>query len=232
MKLLRLVANHQTYVFLRFAYLPENKISSSAQQKGSAGGAGGKGKKAAADGLLSQFKDRDDYYIPPTAHEVKLLREYSAEKEERLDEFQLETLANLRVIQAAATDINLARDMFRKFDVDGSGALDRLELRELLQKVGLHLENEVFEQAMDMCDIDGSGELDVRLSLSLSLISRFLIPCPLYLRTDFPYVIPSLASPLFASVPSLSLRKMSSLTLFVHKKMKLQHELKTSQSSL
>lgn len=51
--------------------------------------------------------------------------------------------------------------MFRKFDSDNSGSLDRLELKDLLQQVGLHLENEVFEQAMDMCDIDGSGELDV-----------------------------------------------------------------------
>lgn len=176
MKLLRLVANHHTYVFLRFAYVPENKLvngaksridlASSQQQKSTPSASKLKG----GDGLLSQYKDRDDYYIPPTAQEIKLLREYSAEKEERLDEFQLETLANLRVIQAAATDINLAREMFRKFDTDGSGALDRLELRELLHKVGLHLENEVFEQAMDMCDIDGSGELDVSPLSSFFLI--------------------------------------------------------------
>jgi hypothetical protein len=211
-KLLRLVANHQTYVFLRFAYAPENKIpngakskfdSSSSQQQKASPPTAGKLKKA-ADGLLSQFKDRDDYYIPPTAHEVKLLREYSAEKEERLDEFQLETLANLRVIQAAATDINLAREMFRKFDADGSGALDRYELRELLQKVGLHLENEVFEQAMDMCDIDGSGELDVS-------------PPP---------------SPSSPSRSSLLLRKMSSSISFALKKMKQLLASKTSRSSL
>lgn len=166
-KLLRMVANQQTYVFLRFAYLQDSKVigaGKSGLSKSDTSNSQPKtiqAKSKKTDGLLGQYKDRDDYYIPPGAHEIKLIREYSAEKEDRLDNFQLDTLQNLRVIQAAATDINLAREMFRKFDSDGSGALDRYELKELLQKVGLHLENEVFEQAMDMCDIDGSGELDV-----------------------------------------------------------------------
>lgn len=165
-KLLRLVANQQTYVFLRFAYSPETKLATGKSLASKSDTASSQPKTPSTkvkktESLLGQYKDRDDYYIPASAHEVKLIREYSAEKEDRLDHFQLETLQNLRAIQAAATDITLAREMFRKFDSDGSGTLDRLELKELLQKVGLHLENEVFEQAMDMCDIDGSGELDV-----------------------------------------------------------------------
>jgi hypothetical protein len=159
-KLLRLVANHQTYVFLRFAYSSENKgIGSKGNSISMAKALSGN--KPKKDGLLGQYKDKDDYFIPSSAHEITLVREFSAEKEERLDQFQVETLKNLRVIQEATTNIQVARQMFRDSDSDGSGTLDRIELKDLLQRVGLHLENEVFEQAMDMCDIDGSGELDV-----------------------------------------------------------------------
>lgn len=168
-KLLRLVANHQTYVFLRFAYSPESKSSGTkgnSLAKDKTGAMGNTGTtKPKKEGLLGQYKDKDDYFIPSSAHEITLTREFSAEKEERLDQFQLETLKNLRVIQEATTNIQVAREMFRESDSDGSGTLDRMELKDLLQRVGLHLENEIFEQAMDMCDIDGSGELDVSTSI-------------------------------------------------------------------
>jgi hypothetical protein len=152
-KLLRLVANHGTFVFRKFAHDPRPNVAPPLSAH-------------PVKKLLSSFKrmkglESTPFVIPAGCREINLVQDFSKEKEDCLDEFQLEQLASLKFVQTAATDMHVARSLFESYDTDGSGSLDRAELKELLVKVGLPLDDDVFEQAMDMCDIDGSGALDV-----------------------------------------------------------------------
>jgi hypothetical protein len=159
-KLLRLIATNQTYVFHRFALDPKSVPDSATASHDKRAGS----KKSGAStekSVLSQYSDKSDFHIPSTAREIHLEVQLSKEKVDHLDEEQRSILRKLHAVQAAANNIELSRQMFRKYDADGSGTLDRNELRRLLDEVGLHLEAESFEQSMDVCDVDGSGELDV-----------------------------------------------------------------------
>ena len=75
------------------------------------------------------------FTIPAGCTEIHLERRFSTEKEDCLDEFQLELLRNLRHVESAASSMAAARALFAESDQDESGALDRAELKELLRKV-------------------------------------------------------------------------------------------------
>jgi hypothetical protein len=146
-KLLHLVASNSYYSFVRCAY--DSKPSpASASQSGSSGRAGA----PVATKPIS---------IPSSASELHLKAILSDTRMEYLDSFELEQLKKLQDIERAAIDIDFAQQVFRGYDKDNSGALDRNEIKELLSEVGLVLEGEAFDQAMDICDVDKSGELDV-----------------------------------------------------------------------
>jgi len=149
-KLLRLIADSSCYMVGACAYDPRPADTS------------GRPKATPARGIATDSSASVDpaVAIPSTAHRMRLVRVMSKEKESRLDEYERITLHRLHDVLNAATDVKLAQEMFRTYDVDGSGCLDRIEVRDLLSKVGLRLEEDAFLQAMDLCDVDSSGELD------------------------------------------------------------------------
>lgn len=147
-KLLRLVASNSSYSFLRCAYDPRP-----------AGPAPPPASSSARTAIASK-----PVSIPAVASELELKAVLSFNREDYLDDDERASLKNLQDIERAAIDIEFASELFRKYDVDGSGALDRHEIKKLLHEVGLALEGEVFDHAMDLCDVDNSGELDVSSS--------------------------------------------------------------------
>jgi hypothetical protein len=156
-KLLRLIASHETYVFHRFAYLPESfQPIFPTESVFVSGGIFKKNRDKSGNPFRSQRTP-----IPLNALEVKLEKVSSNEKAETLDEQQIELLRNLREVEAAANNLEIAQRLFAEYDTDGSGSLDRMELHSLLTHVGLKMDLAVFEQAVDMFDIDGSGTLEV-----------------------------------------------------------------------
>jgi Ca2+-binding EF-hand superfamily protein len=172
-KLLRLIASHETYVFHRFAYLPDSfePLFHTAPRTTFGGAFRNKGKGS------NPFQNVDTA-IPINALEVRLEKVYSNEKAETLDEQQIELLKSLRQVEAAANNLEIAQKLFAEYDTDGSGSLDRVELHSLLSHVGLKMDLAVFDQAVDMFDIDGSGTLEVSclscLALIVSQLDEFL----------------------------------------------------------
>jgi Ca2+-binding EF-hand superfamily protein len=161
-KLLRLIASHETYVFHRFAYLPDT--FEPIMNTGPTTLIGTILRKGKPDNPFRNMKST----IPLNALEVKLEKVFSNEKAETLDEQQIELLRSLREVESAANNLEIAQRLFAEYDTDGSGSLDRVELHSLLSHVGLKMEMAVFDQAVDMFDIDGSGTLEVSLSIHSS----------------------------------------------------------------
>jgi Ca2+-binding EF-hand superfamily protein len=60
--------------------------------------------------------------------------------------------------------------MFAEVDVDGSGAIDASELRELLQKMGVYLTARELELAVLSIDKDGSVSFDSQMPLFCSCV--------------------------------------------------------------
>lgn len=51
------------------------------------------------------------------------------------------------------------RDAFAVFDTDGSGAIDRKELKRLMKKLGQALTEQEIDAMMDEVDTNGDGEI-------------------------------------------------------------------------
>jgi Ca2+-binding EF-hand superfamily protein len=147
-KLLKLVASRPAYVFTRFAYLaPGQKPvfpAASAPSKNT-----------------TSLAQEAVHSIPMNARSVKLVKVLSQVQLDSFDDQQRETLSALRAVEKSASDVELAQKLFEQYDEDKSGALDRTELYKLLMDVGLRLDMNSFEQAVEMVDVDGSGELEV-----------------------------------------------------------------------
>ena len=59
----------------------------------------------------------------------------------------------------AASDLEIATDLFHKVDVDGSGELDKEEIGDLLVGLGLDLHEDRINDIMDTYDLDKGGTL-------------------------------------------------------------------------
>eukprot|EP01038_Epipyxis_sp_PR26KG_P004053 gene4053-5796_t len=67
-----------------------------------------------------------------------------------------------------ASDLDVARiqfqkhaiKLFKKFDVDDNGSLDKEEIALLLTKLGLESSSEIVQELMNMYDVDGSGLIE------------------------------------------------------------------------
>ena len=145
-KLLRLIANHSTYVFSRIAYLAPNLKPSFPTQS------------RLPRSSLSKEVERA---IPQNARDVKLVKVSTTLPLHHLDEERRQLLESLRAIEKSASDVALATELFKQYDADGSGSLDREELYKLMLDIGLCLDLAAFEQSVDMVDVDGSGVLEV-----------------------------------------------------------------------
>ena len=58
-----------------------------------------------------------------------------------------------------AGSLTAMRDLFREWDVDGSGTIDKAEFRRAVAALGLPTSAEACDMLFDDYDVDGSGEL-------------------------------------------------------------------------
>ena len=58
------------------------------------------------------------------------------------------------ILVKTTTDIQNPKQVFEKFDTDGSGCLDRIETREALRQLGCTMDDKGFEKMFDDCDKD------------------------------------------------------------------------------
>ena len=52
------------------------------------------------------------------------------------------------------------RTFFKKYDQDNSGKIDKKELTQLLEEIGMKLEGDQLEEFLKMVDEDGSGQIE------------------------------------------------------------------------
>lgn len=62
--------------------------------------------------------------------------------------------------QILSSDVDRAKNIFRQFDEDGSGSLDRQELRQVLKMLGLNNSKAIIDQLLETYDIDGGGVIE------------------------------------------------------------------------
>ena len=87
--------------------------------------------------------------------EVDTKERHRLEREERLRYEREHAVDQLTDFQ-----IEEFREAFRVFDVDGSGNIDKDELRKLMLSVGQAPEDDELEEMVRIADADGSGEVD------------------------------------------------------------------------
>lgn len=63
---------------------------------------------------------------------------------------------------ALASNFGRVVDLFKDWDDDGNGMVNRTEFRKVLPMLGLKVDREVAEQLFDSFDEDGSGEIDYK----------------------------------------------------------------------
>ena len=68
--------------------------------------------------------------------------------------------AKLDRIRAIASDVDKAAKVFKQFDVDDSGALDKHELRQMLRQLGIGESMTMVRKLLDIYDADGSGTVE------------------------------------------------------------------------
>ena len=90
--------------------------------------------KENADSAVNAMKEAQE------AH-TKFLKEHAVDQ---LSDFQIEEF----------------RDAFRVFDVDGSGNIDKEELKKLMLSVGQNPDDDELDEMVRIADADGSGEVD------------------------------------------------------------------------
>ena len=66
----------------------------------------------------------------------------------------------MEILKSSDKDYQL-REAFMAFDTDGSGSIDRAELKEIMLKImpGQYTETEI-DELIDKADMDGDGEID------------------------------------------------------------------------
>jgi len=94
-----------------------------------------------------------------TAKDLRQVRlQYGAASEEykqAVEVAQVEEESILEhILVKTTTDIQNPKQVFEKFDTDGSGCLDRIETREALRQLGCTMDDKGFEKMFDDCDKD------------------------------------------------------------------------------
>ena len=90
-----------------------------------------------------------------------------SDREKYFDEEQMRLLAGLRRMKDAASNVELGTQLFYEADADGSGALDKDELQEVLEKIGFEIDDEQLHDIFTIFDVDGAGAIDKAEFLSL-----------------------------------------------------------------
>jgi len=69
-------------------------------------------------------------------------------------------LKRSKTIAEVSSDINTARNLFRKFDIDDSGFLDKQEIAAILKELGMESSRETVDQLLKLYDVDGTGTVE------------------------------------------------------------------------
>lgn len=102
-------------------------------------GKGGGGKPERLEFVQGIARDREDYF----------------------DEEQKKVVAGLRLIASAASNMELAKQLFYEADADRSGKLDKDELQEVLEKIGFPIDVDRLNDIFAVFDVDGAGSIDM-----------------------------------------------------------------------
>ncbi|KAL7572725.1 hypothetical protein ACA910_008995 [Epithemia clementina (nom. ined.)] len=109
----------------------------------------------------SELKDvMTEFGDPPTKEEIDemiLLVDENGDGEIDFDEFL--TLMRLRMGESGEDAEQNLRDVFNIFDADGSGYIDRHEMRLICAKLAQDLTEEEIGELIEVVDKDGDGEI-------------------------------------------------------------------------
>ena len=92
---------------------------------------------------------------------INLTKKLMKHKLKYLTREEKNTLKCLYKIRDAARDVSLARELFKDFDVDHSGEIDKSELQELLKSLGMQIDGNQLSDAMSLIDVDDSGSIEL-----------------------------------------------------------------------
>jgi hypothetical protein len=98
-------------------------------------------------------------YCKLNGKELALEQKLTSENQSYFTIKQHRVLDNLNIMITAASDLEIATDLFHKVDVDGSGELDKEEIGDLLVGLGLDLHEDRINDIMDTYDLDKGGTL-------------------------------------------------------------------------
>jgi hypothetical protein len=92
---------------------------------------------------------------------LKLVQSVASDRELYFDDEQKSVVAGLRRLSAAASNTKLGEELFYEADADGSGKLDKGELKDVLDKIGFIVDDERLQDILAVFDVDGSGEIEM-----------------------------------------------------------------------
>ena len=93
--------------------------------------------------------------------DIHLIKKVSTEKMKHLNDKNRNVLKNLNSILTAAGDIEKARSLFEKYDVDGNNSLDAYEMQKLLEDINIKCDIVSVQDAIKAYDIDGAGTIEL-----------------------------------------------------------------------
>lgn len=131
--------------------------------------------RAVAFHLLHIVATHNSYIFQTSTYELekgnpqplKLIQGVAKDREVSFDEDQKKNLAGLRLVVQAASNTQLANELFFEADADHSGRLDKDELQEVLGKIGFVIEEDRLNDIMAVFDVDGAGTIDLQEFMSL-----------------------------------------------------------------
>ena len=117
--------------------------------------------------LMQLIATHSTYIFTNCFHEVngksnplKLVSSVATDRERFFDDEQKETIKKLRLLKDAASNQEMGKLMFLEADADGSGKLDKGELKDVLENIGLDIDEEQLQDIFAVFDIDGEGAID------------------------------------------------------------------------
>jgi hypothetical protein len=123
--------------------------------------------KSLLDSAVAALKDRVGNGITAIQTSMDEDREHAT----KLHDDQLRSARALRRLQKLMSRPD-AGEIFRSFDTNGDGTIDRLELKQGFERIGESMEDKDVDALMQFVDSDGDGNVDYEEFLQMSKISE------------------------------------------------------------
>lgn len=126
--------------------------------------------RAVAFYLLHLVASHSTYVIAAAQYEatekgkvekLEFVQSLAHDREQFFDEEQKKIMHGLRTVHDAASNLDLATQMFYDADADGSGKLDKDELRDVLHSIGFQIDADRLNDIFAVFDVDGGGAIDL-----------------------------------------------------------------------